>query len=64
MWRAVVVALVIGSVALLAFAAWGMWTTTGRRRFDEMDGLYPMLAGALGAVMAAVAVVLAWVRRW
>jgi hypothetical protein len=51
-------ALGIVAVALLVFAAWGTRTAAGRRAFDEMAGMIPYGAGALGVVALAVAGVL------
>jgi hypothetical protein len=62
---------VIGSILLAAaagagtFAAWGMFTDSGRRNFDEMAGIIPFAAGLVSLVMlVAGAIVMAlWVRR-
>lgn len=59
------IATVLGVVglALLAFGWWGVQTTAGRRAFDEMAGMIPMGAGALGALLLLAAVVVAIVTR-
>jgi len=33
------------------FAWWGLFTAAGQRRYDEMDALYPALAGIAAAVL-------------
>ena len=43
---------------LLAFGWWGVETPAGRHRFDEMAGIIPEAARALGALLLLVAVVL------
>ena len=60
--RILITILLSAAVALGAFAWWGMFTAGGRRRFDEMDGLYPFFAGVAAGVLALVAAVL-WVVR-
>lgn len=39
------------AVPLMIFAVWGMFTAAGRSRFDEMDGIYPLVAGVLGGLL-------------
>lgn len=48
----------LASLALGAFAWWGTSTATGRARFDEMDGIYPLGAGLLAALLIVLAVFL------
>nr|WP_314074188.1 hypothetical protein [uncultured Roseococcus sp.] len=47
------------AAALGAFAWWGLLTTEGSRRFDEMDGMIPFAAGVLSALLALGGVI-AW----
>lgn len=57
--------LFVASAALGGFAWWGTQTPAGRRRYDEMDGLYPLGAGVGGGVLLVAAIVLgaiAWTR--
>lgn len=42
---ALVLALLLG-----AFSYWGLFTGSGQRQFDEMDGLIPFYAGMLAIV--------------
>lgn len=43
------------AASLLVFAWWGTSTAAGKRRYDEMDGIYPFAAGALGVILFVVA---------
>jgi hypothetical protein len=45
------------------FAWWGLHTTAGTRHFDEMAGIIPLAAGALGAVLACGALGAWWLSR-
>jgi len=49
-------------VASLGFAWYGLQTVAGQLRFDEMDGLIPMGAAALGVVCLAAALFLVALR--
>lgn len=40
---------------LLVFGLWGTRSAAGRRQFDEMAGILPVLALALGAVLLLIA---------
>ena len=53
----------VAGLALLAFGWWGVQTAAGRRAFDEMAGMIPFGAGALGAVLVLAAIVVAAVKR-
>lgn len=55
--KLLIVGLTLAGLTCLAFAAWGLYTSAGRTRFDEMDGIYPYLSGLLGWLLIAVAVV-------
>jgi hypothetical protein len=48
------------ALASEAFAWWGLTTTSGRRAFDEMAGMIPLAAGAIGVVFALAALVAWW----
>lgn len=54
-------------LALALFSAWGMFTESGQRRFDEMDGLYPYFAGiaaiASFTVVGTMFAIAAWRTR-
>jgi len=52
-------ALVLLSAAGFAFGAWGLFTSAGRRTFDEMDGLYPFFSLVGAGVLLIVAIILA-----
>lgn len=45
---------------LIGFAYWGQYTDAGHRAFDEMDGIYPFVAGPLGTMLAAAAAFAGW----
>ena len=47
------------SAAGFAFGVWGLYTDSGRRMFDEMDGLYPFFSLVGAGVLLIVAIVLA-----
>lgn len=47
----------------LAFAYWGLETSTGRAHFDEMDGLYPFFGGVAGAVFILAGLIMRLVAR-
>lgn len=55
--------LAVVALGLAIFCWWGLFTAAGLRRFDEMDGLYPLGAGALSAALLAIAAILAIVAR-
>lgn len=61
--RVVVPALLLLAALLIGFAFWGQYTFSGARAFDEMDGLYPFVAGPLGTLLAAIAALTAWLAR-
>lgn len=49
------------AIACEAFAWWGLGTVPGRQAFDEMAGMIPYAAAALGALFA-LASAFAWWR--
>jgi len=53
-------AYVVVAVPLILFAWWGQYTLAGRHAYDEMDGLYPFAAGALGLLLTMLAALSAW----
>jgi hypothetical protein len=53
----------LAAALLIVFAYWGQYTALGHRAFDEMDGIYPFLAGPLGTLLAAAAVLAGWLGR-
>lgn len=55
--RAASVILLIAGTGLCSFGYWGMFTTSGRRAYDEMDGMYPFFALLAGSLMIIVALV-------
>lgn len=61
--RIVVPALLLLAALLVGFAFWGQYTRSGAHAFDEMDGLYPFVAGPLGTLLAAIAALTAWLAR-
>jgi len=50
--------LLIAAAVLGAFSIWGLFTKAGQHRYDEMDALYPALAGIVAGVFAVTALVL------
>lgn len=53
----------LAAALLIAFAYWGQYTDPGHRAFDEMDGIYPFLAGPLGNLLAAAAALVGWLGK-
>jgi len=56
--RTVACLALLASLALGSFAWWGTSTAAGRARFDEMDGIYPLGAGLLAALLIMLAFIL------
>lgn len=54
----------VSGIALMAFGYWGSATAAGMRAFDEMDGLIPLFAGALGAAFTIGGILLWSIARW
>lgn len=57
--------LVAAALVLLAFGWWGLYSPSGRARFDEMAGIIPFGAGVAGigcVLLAVVLYLLAWKR--
>ena len=52
------------AIGLAVFCWWGLFTSAGRRAFDEMAGMIPWFAGVLAAVAALVVAVLCGVLLW
>ena len=42
------------------FSYWGLNTVSGRRSFDEMAGMIPLVACPIGALLGVVALVVWW----
>lgn len=55
-----VILLLVGAALLIAFSYWGQYTLAGHRAFDEMDGLYPFVAGPFGTLLAGAAALIGW----
>ena len=55
--------LLVAAVLCGAFACWGLFTTAGARRFDEMAGMIPFFAGLATAPLALAAAVAALLAR-
>ena len=55
---AVVLALV--SLAGMIFGWWGLETVSGRRQFDEMAGIIPLVVGIAGFILLIVAAILSY----
>ncbi len=56
MRRAALICLFL-AMLLAGFAWWGLFTASGHRSFDEMDGMIPFAAGLLGALLAICAAI-------
>ena len=54
MRRAALICLCL-ALLLAGLAWWGLSTPSGRQRFDEMDGMIPVAAGVLAALLAIAA---------
>ncbi|MGC4090189.1 MAG: hypothetical protein QM756_20380 [Polyangiaceae bacterium] len=50
--------------ALIAFAAWGLFTPAGAGAFDEMDGLIPFFAGLLGVGLVLGGGLVWWLKSF
>ena len=46
-----IIVLLVAGAGLLGFGWWGMSTARGRSAFDEMAGMIPLAAGALGVIL-------------
>lgn len=53
----------LAAALLIGFAYWGQYTDAGHRAFDEMDGIYPFVAGPLGTMLAAAAALAGWLGK-
>jgi heme/copper-type cytochrome/quinol oxidase subunit 2 len=62
--KLVALVLVVLAVPLGAFAYWGVATKAGQRRFDEMDGIYPTLAGLVAAILLVLGALVWGVTHW
>lgn len=56
-------ALLLLGVIALAFGWWGYYTEAGRHQFDEMAGIIPLAALALGALLLLIGLALLFWRR-
>jgi hypothetical protein len=54
--------LILGTLTV-AFGWWGVYTVAGRRQFDEMAGILPLAALALGALLIVIGLALLLWRR-
>ena len=63
--KALAIILLVAGAALCSFGYWGMFTFSGNRAYDEMDGIYPFFALLGGSIMiiAAIAMFLIALRR-
>jgi len=61
--RITAVILLILAVACEAFGYWGLNTLEGQHAYDEMAGIVPFAAVAVGWIFAVIAVVLLWLRH-
>jgi TRAP-type C4-dicarboxylate transport system permease small subunit len=62
--KALIFVLVLLGSSGVIFGAWGVYTSQGRAKFDEMDGIIPYFSGIVGGVLIIIAVVLIVFRRW
>ena len=61
--RFAAILLAVATIACEIFAYWGLNTVAGRHAFDEMAGMIPMAAGALGLPLALCAAFAWWRSR-
>mgnify|MGYP003634206076 CR=1 FL=1 len=57
------IALALLGLAGLAFGWWGLETVAGRRRFDEMAGIIPLLTGIGSLILLLAAAILGVLSR-
>lgn len=52
-------------IALIAitFGYWGLETVSGRKEFDEMDGIIPLFTGIGGVALLVASVILLIIQR-
>jgi hypothetical protein len=61
--RLVSVCLLILAIACGAFAYWGIFTPSGARAFDEMDGMIPFFVGLASGPLILAAAICWWLAR-
>ncbi len=44
------------AIACLTIGYWGVFTSSGSKRFDEMDGILPIASGALGILLLSISI--------
>ncbi|KGF70104.1 hypothetical protein LL06_07150 [Hoeflea sp. BAL378] len=57
------IGLALTGLAGLAFGWWGLETVAGRRRFDEMAGIIPLLAAIGSLILLVAATILGFLAR-
>lgn len=55
--------LIVISLGMGLFCYWGIYTESGRRRYDEMAGMIPFFVGIAGGVLLLVGGVLLFLSR-
>ena len=55
--------LALASLAGLVFSWWGLETVAGRRQFDDMAGIIPLVSGIASLVLLVVAAVLFYIAN-
>lgn len=61
--RGAAILLAVATMACEVFAYWSLNTIAGRHAFDEMAGIIPMAAGALGLPLALGSAYVWWRSR-
>ena len=61
--RTPAITLAIIGLLLLGFCYWGVFTESGSAAFEEMAGMIPAGAGALGALLLLIALILLVITR-
>ncbi|MEO8027514.1 MAG: hypothetical protein ABI823_13625 [Bryobacteraceae bacterium] len=56
--RRIAIGLLIAAVPLAVFWYWGVYTDEGRRQFDEMSGILPLLSGVIALLFDSAGTVL------
>ena len=62
--RLLVIALFVVGAGLIVYGWWGIFTTSGRKKYDEMAGLIPFYLGIAGIVLVVTTGVAVGVVKW
>lgn len=62
--RPLPIALLLLGCAGLGFGWWGTYTVAGHRAYDEMDGIYPAVAGLFGGLLVGLSILVSVIGWW